>query len=114
MMSVTHHSHNRSLVWRRKQPSANWVFVGEEAPGQRFVNDHDFRRFSPILLREWSSGAHRDAHRPKIFWTDVISLNNRRISHLNRRTPFYLLKDHANGRPGERKETGQAGGLHTG
>src|SRR5262249_21643173 len=113
MMSVTHHSHNRSLVRRRKQPPANWVFVGKEAPGQRFVDDHDFRRFSPILRRERSSGAHRYAHRPKIFGTDVISFNNRRFFQLKLRTPFDL-KEYTDSRSGERKEAGQAGGLHTG
>src|SRR5262245_16185487 len=92
---------------------ANGVLVGEEAPGECFVNDHDFRRLGPIPCRERTSGPHRYAHRQKIFGTDVIGFNNRLLSLLKRRTPFDSKYD-ADSRSGEWKEACQAGGLHAG
>src|SRR5262245_39062567 len=90
----------------RQQPAPNRVLVGEEAPGQRFVDDRNQRRICAILRGERSSGAQLHTHRLKIVGADVICFNNRLFSSLIQWTPFDLKK-HADVRAAERKEARQ-------
>src|SRR5215510_2107634 len=97
-----------------QQPAPNRVLVGKETPRQRFVDDCDLRSLGAILCGERSSCAHLEAHRLKVVMADEIDFSHRLSPLLKWRTPFDLLKSHAQGRAGERKETGQAGGMDAG
>src|SRR5262245_8219986 len=114
MARIAHNSNDglrTCWVRRERQPAPDRVLVGKETPRQRFVDDRYLRRLGAILRRELSSGAHLQAHRLKVIAADEIDFSHWLFPRLERRTPFDLMKRHAESHPGERKETGQAGGL---
>src|SRR5262245_49104319 len=114
MTRVSHHSHNgrRGL---NQQPMTDRILVREEAPRNRFVDDCDSWRLFAVIRVEWSSCAHLNSNRLKVVWGDVIQCDNRLCSAPEPRTsldkPIFFQAD---GRRGERKETGQAGRLYAG
>src|SRR5215510_13472735 len=89
---------------------ADGIFIAEEAPGQRLVNDHDFRRFGPVLLCKRSSGAQLHAHGLKVVRTDMIGCKNR-LFFFKRYTPFDLKEQAYVRSAAERKKTSQTRGL---
>src|SRR5512145_946392 len=98
-----------------KQPVTDRVLVGEETPGQRFIDDCDFRRPDVILRVEWSPGRRLNTHCPKVVGADVIYCD--RFSHLERRptfdeAPVIKTDSNAEDRLREWKGTGQACGLY--
>src|SRR5262245_6905652 len=93
------------------------VLVGEETPGQRFVDDCDFRRPDVILRSEWSPGPQLNTHSPKVVGADVSYCDRLSFSHLKRWLPFDeapVIKTDSNAEVQlrERKETCQAGSLY--
>src|SRR5262245_9896301 len=88
MTCICGHSHDGSWNLPHQQTMANRVFIGEKAPRNGFVDDRNLRRFGAVLSGERSSGAHLDAHRPKVFRADEIDIDHWLLSLLKRRTPF--------------------------
>src|SRR5262245_38556900 len=113
MINVARHPYDGLRRFPHQQSFADRILVAEEALGQRFIDDRDFRRPGSILCSKCSSEEQWYAHRLEIVRTDVIGFNNRLISRLRRRTPFDLKK-HADLRAAERRKSRQADRLDTG